>query len=166
MHTDAFLKRLRAELPQWIERGWINPRHRDAILDHVARQSQRAPRYAYLALSLMGALLFGAGVVTFFAANWGVMPKLVKLLVLFTALGAAYAVAALAFARGFTALGHGLVLLGVMFFGANIFLIAQIYHIDAHYPHGILLWALGALASAWLASSQPALIAAIALALL
>ena len=36
-----------------------------------------------------------------------------------------------------------------MLFGAGIWLVAQIYHIDEHYPNGILIWSLGALALAW-----------------
>ena len=42
-------------------------------------------------------------------------------------------------------------------------LIAQIYHIDAHFPNGVLLWSIGALVAAYLARSQPALVAAISL---
>jgi uncharacterized membrane protein len=51
-------------------------------------------------------------------------------------------------------------------FGANIHLIAQIYHIDAHYPNGVLIWAVGALLAAYLLDSQPAMIAALLLGLL
>ncbi len=36
-----------------------------------------------------------------------------------------------------------------MFYGAGIWLVAQIYNIDEHYPNGFLFWALGALAMAW-----------------
>jgi uncharacterized membrane protein len=43
-------------------------------------------------------------------------------------------------------------------------LIAQVYHIDSHFPNGVLLWSVGALIAAYLTRSQPALIAAIALA--
>lgn len=163
MRPDAFLKRLRAELPQWIERGWVDARHHGAILEHAAQRARQAPRHVPLVLALMGALLFGAGVIAFFAANWGVIPKLFKLTLLFGALAASYGASAFAFARGHVAFGHGLVLLGVALFGAGIFLIAQIYHIDAHYPDGVLWWALGALAAAGLATSQPALVAALTL---
>jgi uncharacterized membrane protein len=45
----------------------------------------------------------------------------------------------------FAALGEGLCLLGTMLFGAGIFLVAQMYHIDEHFPNGLLMWALGAL---------------------
>ena len=40
-------------------------------------------------------------------------------------------------------------MLGTLFFGAGIWLVAQIYHIDEHFPNGFLIWGLGALALAW-----------------
>lgn len=36
-----------------------------------------------------------------------------------------------------------------MLFGAGIWLVAQIYHIEEHYPNGFLIWGLGAMALAW-----------------
>lgn len=109
-------------------------------------------------------LLLGSGIITYFAANWSGIPKLVKLVVLFGALWLAYAAAwqALWNARA-PLLGQALLLLGVILFGANIMLLAQIYHIDAHFPNGVLLWSAGALLAAYLVRSQPALVAAIAL---
>ncbi len=162
----AFLKRLQIELPVWVQRGWVAENHRQAILDHVSEQAGNSPRYFILILCTMGALLFGAGVITFFAANWGLIPKAAKLAILFAMLGSCYGAAGACFARGSEALAQGLLLLGVIFFGANIFLIAQIYHIDAHYPDGVLIWTLGALVTAALASSQLVLAAALALMLI
>lgn len=109
-------------------------------------------------------LLLGSGIVTYFAANWGEMPKLIKLIVLFGSLWLAYGAAwhALRDAHA-PLLGQALLLLGAILFGANIMLIAQIYHIDSHFPNGVLMWSVGALIAAYLARSQPSLIAAIAL---
>jgi uncharacterized membrane protein len=54
--------------------------------------------------------------------------------------------------------------LGTMLFGAGIWLVAQIYHLDEHYPDGILLWGCGALALAWaLPSISQAVLAALLL---
>jgi uncharacterized membrane protein len=62
--------------------------------------------------------------------------------------------------------GEGLHLLGTMLFGAGIWLVAQVYHIEEHYPNGFLLWGLGALALAWaLPSVAQAILAALLLAL-
>ena len=163
MRTRRFLEQLRRELPVWIERGWVNPGADRAILDHVAAQAV-GTRYLTYALSVLGVLLLGTGIITYFAANWGLIPKAVKLLILFGAMWLAYGAAwhALRDERA-PHLGQALLLLGVILFGSNIMLIAQVYHIDAHFPNGVLMWSLGALAGAYLLRSQPALVAAIAL---
>ena len=47
--------------------------------------------------------------------------------------------------------GSERVVLGILLFGSNIWFIAQTYNINAHYPDGTMLWALGALAAAVIA---------------
>ncbi len=51
-------------------------------------------------------------------------------------------------------IGHGLILVGSILFGSAIWLIAQIFHIESHYPNGVLFWALGVLPVAWIVRSQ------------
>jgi uncharacterized membrane protein len=96
-------------------------------------------------------------VILLFAYNWNGIPKFGKLALIFAAIVGAH-IAGLIFHR--TAgwqrkLGEAFTLLGTMFFGAGIWLVAQIYHIDAHYPDGFLVWALGALLVAWILESIP-----------
>ena len=45
--------------------------------------------------------------------------------------------------------GEGLHILGTMLFGAGIWLIAQVYHIEEHYPTAFLIWGFGTPALAW-----------------
>lgn len=163
MNKKRFLARLRKELPDWTARGWVAPGGERAILDHVAAQGGGAPYLTY-AFSILGVLLFGSGIITYFAANWGEIPKLVKLVILFGSMWLVYGAAwhALRDARA-PLFGQALLLLGVILFGANIMLIAQIYHIDSHFPNGVLMWSLGALIAAYLVRSEPALVAAIVL---
>lgn len=167
LRENSFVKRLRKELPAWVERGWVTADSQQQILDYAATHRGVGVRYLPLAFSVLGVLLLGAGIITYFAANWDVMPKLVKLMILFGSMWAAYG------ASGYFIeykkspnLGQAMLLLGVILFGANIMLIAQIYHIDAHYPNGVLMWALGGLLVAYLMNSQAAMIAGIALAVL
>lgn len=170
MRDKAFLKRLRQELPLWREKGWIAAEHEPAILAHASTHAGGARR-APLAFAILGVVLFGAGVITFFAANWAEMAKLTKLVILFGGLWAAYGAAGWLLTReerGEQQFGQALLLLGLILFGANIMLIAQIYHIDEHYPNGVLLWAVGGLALAYLVpgSAQPAAVAGLVLAAL
>lgn len=158
MRTKAYLRRLGNDLPSWVERGWVTAAGQPAILDHVAANVSGVRR-APLAFAILGVLLLGTGVILFFAANWAALSKLAKLVILFGGMWAAYAAAGYALARPertANAFGHALLLLGTILFGANINLIAQIYHISGHYPNAILLWSMGGLAVAWLARSQPA----------
>ena len=157
MWNKSYLKRLQNDLPLWVERGWVTPAGQPAILQHISSGAAGARR-APLAFAMLGVLLVGTGVILFFAANWDGLAKLTKLVILFGAMWTAYFAAACALARpdrianGFA---HALLLLGTILFGANINLIAQIYHISGHYPNAILLWSLGALVVAWLVRSEP-----------
>jgi uncharacterized membrane-anchored protein len=165
VRDNKFLQRLKQEIPTWVERGWVQPDQQHAILDHVSSQAGGGGRYLTLAFALMGVLLLGTGVITFFAANWRELSKLAKLVILFGAMWLAYG-GSVYFRGHAPKLAEALVLLGVILFGANIHLIAQIYHIDAHYPNGVLMWAIGALLAAYLLDSQPAMVAALLLGLL
>jgi len=163
MGNKKYLARLARELPEWVARGWVNPGAERAILDHVASQRGGTPLLTY-AFSVLGVLLLGSGIITYFAANWGDIPKFGKLAILFGSLWLAYGAAWHALRDEHAPLlGQALLLLGAILFGANIMLIAQVYHIDSHFPNGVLLWSLGALAGAYLVRSQPMLLAAIAL---
>lgn len=163
LRTKSFLARLKEELPDWVARGWVSPGADRAILDHVAASGGGAPFLTY-AFSILGVLLLGSGIVTYFAANWGEIPKLVKLIILFGFMWLAYGAAWHALRDEHAPLlGQALLLLGVILFGSNIMLIAQVYHIDSHFPNGVLMWSAGALIAAYLTRSQPALVAAIVL---
>ncbi len=149
-----------------MEKGWVNSGADQAILEHVGSQVGGKSYLSYV-FGILGVLLLGSGVITFFAANWAVIPKIVKLGLLFGGMWLVFAIAGYLLRNDRAPhLGQAVTLLGVILFGANIMLIAQIYHIDSHYPNGVLLWSLGGLVTAWLLYSQPALIAAIALAVL
>ncbi len=169
MWDRAFVNRLRKELPDWTEQGWVTPAGEAAIIGEAEARAAQGIHIVPIALAVIGALTLGAGVILFFAANWDEMPKIVKLIVLFGSMWIAYAIAGRGLsgsARSSRAIAHAMLLLGIILFGANINLIAQIYHIDAHYPNGVLMWSLGALLLVWLVPSQPAAVAGIVLAAL
>lgn len=169
MWDRAFANRLGKELPAWIDRGLLAPDQADAIRAHAEARAARGQKLTPVVLGVIGALIFGTGVILFFAANWDEMTKITKLVLLFLGMWGAYALGGYGIGRqamGARVLGQSMLLLGVLLFGANIMLIAQIYHIDSHYPNGVLIWALGALALAWVVPSQPVATAGLALAVL
>ena len=110
----------------------------------IAAASSRVPLF-----SVLGAVVFGLGVILFFAWNWSSMSHLGKLGVIFTALLTTHTAGAYYRQRDQVSLGEGLSALGTLLFGGGIFLVSQIYHIDEHYPNAFLLWGSGALLLAW-----------------
>jgi len=95
--------------------------------------------------------VFGLGIILFFAYNWASFPKLAKLACVFVALVGFHLIAWFIHRRKpeQSNLIEGFHLVGTMMFGAGIWLIAQIYHFNEHYPTAFLLWGLGALIFSW-----------------
>jgi uncharacterized membrane protein len=156
------LQWLQNEIEIWVRAGIIDDRQARAIRGHYPSQEESAS-WGRIAFGVAGGVLIGLGVILLFAYNWEKMHKFAKLAVVFTALIAAHG-AALSVKRAATR--ETLHVLGTMFFGAGIWLIAQIYHIDEHYPNAFLVWGIGALSLAWvLPSLSQALIASFLLVL-
>jgi uncharacterized membrane protein len=93
----------------------------------------------------------GLGFILLLAYNWHAISKAIKLAVILGGLGGLHGAGIWLFLRqdGRRPLGEAVSVLGTMLFGAGIWLVAQIYHIEEHYPNGFLIWGLGALALAW-----------------
>lgn len=167
MRDAGFIKRLEKALPEWAKSGFLSAEGAKDILAFEKERAGGGVRYLTVALAILGVLLLGSGIISFFAANWQWLPKIAKLALLFGGMWVAYAIAGYMLGRGAHPLvGQAVLLLGVLLFGANIWLIAQIYHISSHYPNGVLMWALGALLASYLLRSHPALCAAALLAML
>jgi uncharacterized membrane protein len=116
----------------------------------------------------IGAVVVGLGVILLFAYNWDAIPKFGKLALIFSAITAAHVGGVMQGRReGWRVkLGEALSLLGTMGFGTGIWLVAQVYSINEHFPTGFLLWGLGALAMAWaLRSVAHGMLAAILIAI-
>ena len=141
---------LLGEIDAWVSEGIIEPVQAAALRGRYPASAESIAWGRIIFFSI-GALLFGLGVILLFAYNWQRMHKFVKLGVILAALigahGAGYGLRRTA--GPYRAAGEGLHLLGTMLFGAGIWLVAQIYHIEEHYPNAFLVWGLGALALAW-----------------
>lgn len=149
---------LKQELAHWQADGLVDGALARRILARYPDTAERG--WGRIVFSAIGAVLVGLGVILFFAYNWQAIPKAVKLALVFGALAAAHG-AAMTIARrpqANRALIEGLHALGTILFGAGIWLVAQIYHIDEHYPNAFLVWSLGALALAW---AMPSLVQAL-----
>ena len=147
---------LMAEIDRWTAEGLVSPEQADRLKQRYPRQAE-GPPWGLLVFASAGAVVIGLGIILLFAYNWADIPKFGKLaLILGAVIGAHAGGLALYRKDGWQRkLGEAISLLGTMCYGSAIWLIAQIYHIDEHYPNGFLLWALGALALAWVLESIP-----------
>ena len=140
-------------LEQWVAAGILDPATASRIREF--EQSQRSTeglRWPVLLALALGGVLLGAGVLLFVAAHWDELSpasrfSLVLLLV------ATFPVAGAAIAERFPSLSVTFYAIGTACVGAGIFLTAQIFNLEEHWPSGILLWAIGALAG-WLLLRQ------------
>lgn len=157
---------IQQKLEAWTADGLITPAQALAIRTREAEPKPGLP-WGILIFAGFGAVVLGLGVILLFAYNWDQMHKFAKLGVVFGALAAAHATGLHLRRRpaphGFAEAAS---LLGTMLFGAGIWLVAQIYHISAHYPDAFFVWAAGALLLAWaLPSAAQGLLATVLLAI-
>jgi len=155
---------LRQEIERWRAAGLID----QALAATLAARyppPQAGRAWGQLIFSVIGAGIAGLGIILFFAYNWEALPKAAKLGLVFVSLIAAHGAGIWTGARadGPRHLSEALHVLGTMLFGAGIWLVAQIYHIDGHYPDGLFVWSLGALALAWALQSATQGLLAVAL---
>jgi uncharacterized membrane protein len=145
---------LHKEIGSWQAEQLISPQQAEQIRARYA-VSATSRSWDRLIFPSIGAVVFGLGIILLFAYNWADMHRYLKLAIVFgsllTAHGLGYYLSSPQ--RPQRGLGEGLHLLGTMLFGAGIWLIAQIYHLDEHYPNAFLAWGLGALAFAWVLPS-------------
>ncbi|MBI5075867.1 MAG: DUF2157 domain-containing protein [Nitrospirae bacterium] len=152
----GFLRKLRVEMGSWIEKGFISYEQRDKILSHYNTvsevQTKAGSGRLITVVSVLGSILVGLGIILFVASNWHLIPKIGKLALLFSTMIGAYGAGYyMRYVRqNYVKVGASLIFLGTMAYGANIYLIAQIYNISVHYPNGELLWVLGTLPLAYL----------------
>ena len=158
---------LLAEIERWTAEKIISQEQADRLRERYTALAD-GPPWGLLVFASAGALVIGLGVILLLAYNWNEIPKFGKLALVFAAVISAHVAGLVLYRKdGWQRrLGEAFSLLGTMLFGAGIWLVAQIYHIDEHYPNGFFLWALGALAFAWILESIPhALLATVLLAI-
>jgi len=151
MKHDA--KWLLSEIALWASEGLISEAQASSL--RARYPAVKTTSWGQTLVTAIGAMIFGFGIILFFAYNWSEMSKATKLALVFGALATSHFTALLVAWKkpDSYALIEGMHMLGTMMLGAGIFLIAQIYHIDEHYPNAFLVWGLAALALGWILPS-------------
>ena len=138
----------RRRLERWVEQGLLDNEQADRIRQFeradAAIGATRTSAFTHIIWSL-GAVLLAAGVLLFVSAHWDEMSPAVRFASVLAMLLVLHGGAAL-FANGAPVLSQILHAAGTAALGAGIFLAGQIFNLAEHWPAGILLWSLGAVA--------------------
>src|SRR6266852_9108306 len=137
------------QLEHWVSAGVVDASTAARIRTFEESQgSSERLRWPVLLAVALGGVLLCAGVLLFVAAHWDELsPAWRFTLVLF--LVAVFPLAGALTEERFPALSTTFYAIGTICVGAGIFLTAQIFNLQEHWPSGILMWAIGALAG-WL----------------
>jgi uncharacterized membrane protein len=152
----SFSGQLSRESEAWVAEGLVSADQAEAIRRRYADVREERRGSATTALAVIGAIAVGLGVIGFIAANWEGMSHAVRLVLLTAAVAGSYAAAFHLRERTGSRprVGEALYLLGVILFGASLFLVGQMYNVQAHDPLALLLWAGGATATALVVRSR------------
>ncbi|KJS82569.1 MAG: hypothetical protein JM58_14520 [Peptococcaceae bacterium BICA1-8] len=133
---------MKQELEYFSTTSVISEENKDNILANYEVKSTSG-NFIKIILTL-GALLLGLGILSFIASNWQYLGKLSK----FTILLGIYLIANLGsykLSQDFPKTSISLIYLGVLTYGAAIFLIDQMFNFSGHFTSDFLLWGLGIL---------------------
>ena len=128
-----------------------------AFLNQVSQKEDSQKRVTKI-IAIIGAILVGAGIFSFVAANWQEIGKFFKILIILGSMLASYYggwILKEKYHRVKT--GEALILLGSIIYGAGIFLIGQMFNIRANWPDAFILWMFGLLALGLALDSFPIL---------
>lgn len=141
---DQVAGRWEKELDRWLESGVIDAATAQRIRAfETSRDRGQGLHWPVLLAVAFGALLLCAGVLLFVASHWDSLSPTGRFS-LTLAMVAIFHVAATCSAVRFPPLSSALHAVGTVSLGAGIFLAAQIFHLQEHWPGGVMLWALGA----------------------
>ncbi len=131
-------------LDRWVEASLVDPATAERI--RAWEEGQAPPpgfRWPVVIALGLGGLMLAAGVILFVASGWDEISPGARFSLVLAMLAVFHAGGVAATGR-FEALAVTLHAIGTAALGAGIFLTAQIFNLEAHWPGGFLLWAIGA----------------------
>jgi len=149
-------KWLESQIADWQARSLVTPEQSQAILqqyESAQAASSRLSQLMFMSLSVLAAVMCSAGLLLLIGFNWEAIPRAVKVILIFVTVIMTFLASVIAYHRKRLIAGEVLALLGTLFYGCAIWLLAQVFHIESHYPDGVLWWMIGALAVAWMVQS-------------
>ncbi len=142
-----FKRDLAKEMACWVDKDLISTDQAHSICREYDMEYGSAENHSlgYRLLVSLGYLFIGVAVIILIGANWDEIPRELRMGGLTAITLATQGWALRLYYEGKESSATGLFLLGNMFYGASIILVAQIYHLGEHMPNEVLWWALGSL---------------------
>ena len=85
----SYASRVRQDIARWVEAGLIDRAAAEALRRDVEANERKSLSFGSI-LAIMAALLFGAAILLFVAANWEAIPRLLRVGALFAVIFAGY----------------------------------------------------------------------------
>src|SRR5436190_10159534 len=159
MFDRTYRQRLETDLARWESDGVVTPAAASAIR---AALPPLAPGVTVaMVIAIVGSLLIAAAFLAFVAAHWTELARLLRFVMLLAGILVAHGLGAWFGRDGRPVFADLCAAVGAIIFGAAIALIGQMYHLGGDFAGGMLLWAIGAFASAVLTGSRGALAVAL-----
>jgi uncharacterized membrane protein len=133
-------------IQKWLDEGMINPTQAEKMRADIEEyKTEHRSKKQIIAFSTIGAILIGIGAILFVASNWEKIGDTIRILLLSgSTIIIHYAGYRLKYEnQKYPRLGSSLLFLSALFFGASLFLIAQIYNINANNSTLVLIWLFG-----------------------
>src|SRR5690349_5542540 len=140
---------LLAELSVWQRDALISEPQARRITDlyeGAGELAERGRSRSVFILMSAAAMLVGLAALLLIGYNWDHIDRWTKLAIVLVTIGVTHAIGfSLRYQRKAGSLSETVFFLGCLFYGAGIWLVAQVFHINAHYPDGFWWWAVGIL---------------------
>lgn len=145
-------------IEKWFNEGTISKEQAEKIIRDTSQyKKEQSSNKSIIALSTIGVILLGVGVILFIASNWQQMSNILKVIILLGCMiGSYYTGYVFRYQKqNLIKVGASLIFLGALLFGATIFLVAQIYHINANSHNLILIWLIGIIPLVYTLKTEP-----------
>jgi hypothetical protein len=146
VHQRAWLQE---ELSLWRRDAIVTDQQAQRIAglyDGAGEMAERGRSRAVFVLMAAAATLVGLAALLLVGYNWDDLSRSSKLITVLGTIAATHAFGfSLRYRRKATGLSETVFFLGCLFYGAGIWLVAQAFHINSHYPDGVWWWAVGVL---------------------
>ena len=148
MQEATYRKRLAADLPMWLDAGWLTADGATAILASIATGGRRSTFGFSAILGTLGALLLGLGVIAFIGSNWEELPRILRFGLIVAAMIVAYGAAFEFDRRNLRIFAEAGVLAAGLVYAGGIALVGQTYHLAGDFGGAVLLFEAGILGAA------------------